>query len=367
MKVVFILPGLSTVPVGGYKIVFDYAEHLAARHNVQVHVIYHVTGADPLFSGWAARQAANARQTLKAIAVRSVLGRRMRWRSLDPRIETHLSISAAKQLGLGQDDVIIATAVQTAFAATRVATSTGARGYYFLQHVEDWPMGAEFLHRSYELPLEKIAVAPWIRDYCLGVGSAHCALVLNAVDASRFMPGPPLSERLKVGTLLAPDNPRKGTSVAIEVLNRLADVGVPAQSFGTCERPTDLDRRVEHYTNPPPAVLQEFYHRSRVFFCASSTEGFGLTPAEAALSGSAVASTRNGGVEAYGDGFVEFCNGSAEDITAAVLSAYRNSSAFEQRVQQGIVKLRKYTPEMAAARFAAIILGEHVPEAAASS
>ncbi|MCU1698750.1 MAG: glycosyl transferase, group 1 [Mycobacterium sp.] len=362
MKVVFILPGYSTVPIGGYKIVFDYAEQLAARHDVQVHVVYHPARVDIPSSGWVIRQAAKARQTLRATAVGAISGRRMRWRSLDPRIKTHLSVSAAARLGLDQDDVVIAGGVQTAFAAARIATNSGSSGYYFLQGVEDWLVGTEFLRRSYELPLEKIAVAPWIRDYCIRAGSSQCAVVLDAVDASRFTPGPPLAERIRVGTVLAPGNPQKGAPVAIEVLNRLADMGIPAQSFGTCRRPTGLDRRVQHYRDPQPAILQEFYHRSRVFFYASSIEGFGLPPAEAALSGAAVVSPRNGGVEAYGDGFVQFCSGTAEDITATVLSVYGNPAASERNVQQGIFKLGQYTPEMAAVRFAELILGKGLPE-----
>lgn len=361
MKVVFILPGYSTVPIGGYKVVFDYAEHLAARPDMQVHVIYHPSRVDLPSSGWMIRQVAKARQRLRATAVGAFSGRRMRWRTLDPRIKTHLSISAARRLGLDGDDAVIAGGVQTAFAAARIATNFGCRGYYFLQGVEDWLVGADFLRRTYGLPLEKIAVAPWIRDYCIRAGASQCAVVLNALDASSFTPGPPLTERLSVGTVIAPVNPQKGAPVAIEVLNRLADMGIPAQSFGTCRRPMDLDRRVQHYRDPQPAVLQDFYHKSRVFFFSSSLEGFGLPPAEAALSGAAVVSPRNGGVEAYGEEFVEFCSATAEDITEAVLSIYRNPAGFEENVRIGIDKLGKYTPDMAATKFAALILGKGLP------
>src|SRR3954462_7630501 len=86
MKVVFILPGYTKVPIGGYKIMFDYAEHVAAHHDVQVHVVYHPARVDIPSSGWVIRQAAKARQTVRALAVGAVSGRRMRWRSLDPRI-----------------------------------------------------------------------------------------------------------------------------------------------------------------------------------------------------------------------------------------------------------------------------------------
>lgn len=355
MKVVFVLPGYSRVPIGGYKIVFDYAENLARYPDVSVHVIYHPTLIDLPSSGYAIRQAARARQTIKALGTRITSGRNLRWRSLDPRIRTHLSMSAATKLALDEGDVVIATAAQTAFAAARVVAESGARGFYFLQHVEDWLVDAAYLHRTYELPLEKIAVAPWIRDYCVRNGFSPCSLVLNAVDSNKFSPGAPLSQRPYVGTLLAPGNPRKGTTVAVQVLNRIAELGIPTQSFGTCKRPSDLSFLVEHYDDPSPSSLQEFYHRSRVFFCASRTEGFGLAPAEAALSGAVVVSTRNGGVEAYGRGFVEFCGYSANDLTDTVRIAYAIPAELQPKVREGILSLSGYTPATAANRFAKVI------------
>lgn len=357
-QVVFILPGYSNVVIGGYKIVFDYAEHLAAKYDVRVHVVYHPSRIDLPRSSWALRQVAKARQRVKAATVRIVFRRQMTWRTLDSHVETHLSIASVKRLKLSGEDIVIATAAQTAFAAARLVEASGANGYYFLQHVEDWIADEDYLHGTYKLPLKKIAVAPWIRDYCISAGVRQCDIVLNAVDSSRFTPGPSLSKRPMVATLLAPGNPRKATDVAIDVLNRLAAMGIPAESFGTCKRPFGLDKRVTYHSSPAPALLNEVYHRSRVFFCASSSEGFGLTPAEAALSGSAIVSTRNGGVDAYGESFVKFCGATADEITAAVLSSYRDVAAAEHNVQQGIVELSQYTPEIAAEAFASIILGD---------
>lgn len=356
MKIVVILPGYSNKPIGGYKVAFDYAEHLACQTPVKVHILYQPIRTELPDAGWAGKKAAIARQTIHAAAVRAACGRHMCWRSLNPAISTHMSLSAIDKLGLNSSDAVIATAATTAFTAARIKSIYGARGFYFLQHVEEWLVGADLLQNSYELPLRKIAVAPWIREYLKRLGFSQCDVVMNAIDATDYTGGPPLAERFEVGTLLAPGNPEKGTPIAIEVLNRLAELRIPVQSFGTCKRPANLDRRVRHYSNPAPATLRDFYHRTKVFFCSSLTEGFGLAPAEAALSGAAVVSTRNGGVEAYGEGFVRFCDSTAAAITEAIIDVYRDPQILGPHFQQKVHEFGSYTPETAATNFAELIL-----------
>ncbi|NLI85923.1 MAG: glycosyltransferase family 4 protein [Propionibacterium sp.] len=361
MKIVFILPGYAYRPIGGYNVVFDYAEYLTANRAADVHVLYY-----PYQLGTPGRSLMSRfHSQFKQVVVRSLVKmsrrRELDWRALMPEVRTHSWKREIERLSLGAGDAVVATSPQTAHLAANLVHKTSARGFYFLQHVEDWDVELEFLHSTYRLPLELVAVAPWIRDYCASVSGRECHVVLNAVDAQKYAPGPPLSDRVCVGTLLTPSNARKRAGLAIAVLNDLSGMGIPCQSFGTCDRPRDLSPSVAHLSNPTHPELLHFYRTTRVFFCTSSTEGFGLAPAEAALCGCAVVSTRNGGVEAYGDDFVTFCGDTQEDIRNAVLEVYSRCESAQTQVERGIEQLAGYSPDDAAGAFADIVAPDLQP------
>lgn len=355
MRVVFVLPGYAFRPIGGYNVVYDYAEYLADSLGLETHVLYfpHELGTPgvSVFRRFRARLRQGSLHTL----VRGRRGRDVNWREPMPLIRSHLWRLSFGHLGLTNDDVVVATAPQTAHFVAEAVRLYGAKGAYFLQHVEDWSVGSEFLQATYRLPLKLVAVAPWIREYVMKTTGRQCEVVLNGVDALHFPRGPELVHRRSVGALLSPSIPHKRSDVAIEVLNEVSRRGIPCHSFGTCERPPNLSKDVLHVFDPSHEELVKFYQESRVFICTSSTEGFGLTPAEASLCGAAVVSTRNGGVEAYGEGFVTFCGNAVEEIVAAVLEVFSLDEGEQERVNIGIGRLADYSPGDAARAFAEFV------------
>lgn len=362
MRVVILLPGRATGPVGGFAIAYQYANRLSAEPEVEVHLIHdgfrlRYPGRRP-FKVFYAHLMENVYVGLGSAG----LSKFKPWARLDSRIVSHSSLSRVKNLSLNQEDVVIATAVETAGAAADLVRNSGCQGWYFLQHVEDWNVGSEYLNHTLRLPLKKVAVAPWIRDYCAALGES-CELVINAVDVDAFPLGEFGASRNSVSTLLSPGIPPKRTDIAIEVLNRLADLAIPAAAFGTHERPEGLDGRVSFIQRPSRSELLSLYQRSRVFFCVSETEGFGLTPAEATLAGCAVVSTNNGGVEAYGESFAVFTGVPDVDATlAAVAELMANPAEAQRRAITGRALLAAYTPAMAADRFTDLILGSRERE-----
>ncbi|PFG17463.1 glycosyltransferase involved in cell wall biosynthesis [Propionicimonas paludicola] len=357
MRVVFVLPGYATSPVGGYAIVHQYANYLSAINGVEVHIYY-----DQLRLSYPGKQLSTVaikhaiHSAYRALG-RTGLARFRPWESLDQRVQCHGSLAHLRRLRLSPADVLIATAVETAEFVTDAARRTGCSGWYFLQAIEDWGVGEPYLKQTMRLPLRKIAVAPWIRDYCLDVGEP-CELVMNAVDADGFPLGEFGPARSYACALLSPGIPRKRTDVAIQVLNRLAEAQVPAMAFGTCDRPAELDERVLFHQNPSRELLVSIYQRSRVFFCVSEQEGFGLTPVEATLCGSAVVSTNNGGVDSYGQSFVVFTGTPDVEVTVdAVRTLMDDPEAARLRALQGRAELQAYTPQRAAESFTDLILG----------
>ncbi|WP_257479005.1 glycosyltransferase family 4 protein [Acidipropionibacterium jensenii] len=281
------------------------------------------------------------------------------WARWDPRVKIESSLRALNKYQLGFKDVVVATSVETAKTAATIVLNHGCTGWYFLQHVETWSLGSTYLDETLHYPLHKVAVAPWIRDYCVRIGES-CEVVLNAVGTNGFPLGRHDSERRFVSTLLSPGIPLKRTDLGIKVLNILATRDYPATAFGTGPRPRDLDQRVQYKRKPTHKELVSLYQHSRVFFCMSQSEGFGLTPAEATLCGSAIVSTNNGGVEAYAESFAKFTGQpNVERTVSAIVELMQNPAEANLRAKRGRRVLLSYPPEAAAKKFADTVLGVH--------
>ncbi|WP_175415703.1 glycosyltransferase family 4 protein [Acidipropionibacterium jensenii] len=358
-----LLPGYSASPVGGYSVVYQYANYLCSLPDIQVVIVHDgfrlVNTIRPTPRRILSLIKGSLSFHLGKIGVRKFKP----WARWDPRIEVENSIRSLDDLRLGTNDLVLATAVETALTAELIAKTRGCAGWYFLQHVETWNYGREYLDNTIRSSLRKIAVAPWIRDYCADLGEP-CEVVLNAVDGESFPLGSFGPRRKLVSTLLSPGIPLKRTDIAIDVLNGLVGLGYPAAAFGAKPRPRSLDSRVVYKRLPDRLTLLDLYQRSRVFFCVSQTEGFGLTPAEATLAGAAIVSTNNGGVEAYAESFGRFTGEPDVGRTiAAVVDLMRNPEEARSRAERGREQLMSYTPENASKEFARILLEADPPKA----
>lgn len=357
MYVVFLLPGYARVPVGGYAVVYDYASFMSTVPGVDVVLVHDALRLMNPAPMTLRRRLSYVRGIAAYHLGRSRIPVCKPWFNLDPSIKVLTSLRQCEKLDLRGGDVVVATAVTTAETAYHIACEHGCAGWYFLQHVEDWDFGLPYLDETLRLPLRKVAVAPWIKDHCTDI-QQPCEVVPNGIDGTRFPLGSYGAERNLVTTLLNPGNPLKRTDIAVSVLNDLAGRGVKSAAFGVDERPATLDAGVTYRRRPSHPELVDLYQRSRVFFCVSETEGFGLTPAEATLAGAAVVSTNNGGVEAYARSFAVFTGEPDVDRTvSAVVTLMNDPQGARRRAMKGRQLLLGYPPEVAASRFADVILG----------
>lgn len=313
MRVTFVLPGFALRPVGGYKVVYQYADHLAARgHHVTV---LQMRPTKP----WDASRSRLHRAALRSV-YRLARGRRPGWFDLDRRVAV---LNAAVQApGLvPPSDVLVATSVGTAHFVDRVSRATSARGVYFLQHYEDFTTPAELVDETWRLPLHKIAVADWLAVHANELGE-NAVVVPNAPDLGRFVPGPPVDERTDGVLAMVSDQQWKRSDLVAEVMAAVAQAlpETELRTFGTCARPSDLPPQVQHVRDPSQAQLAELYRSARVFICASDYEGFGLPVAEAMASRTAVVSTDNGGVRSFAGAAVRYAPvGDGAALTARTL------------------------------------------------
>lgn len=315
MKIAIALPCSGRYPIGGFRIVYEHANRLAASgHDV---TIYHATNI-------AFRKLSYKRKLFYLLLfVRNKLGGMYKpstWFNLDPRVKTVCSMSIKIQQSR-EFDVAIATAWQT---AAPIAQSHAKRKYYFIQHFEDWDVDAGSVVTSWKLPLSKIAISRWLQRLIESHGEA-CQLVPNAVDTGFFRA---TFEDREPRSVLIQLHPKewKGSADALKAIKILRQRGeiVELLLFGI---PNDSDFTIDgpyrYVRNPSQDTLRALYRKAAVFVAASWTEGWGLTPHEAGACGAAIAATDI-------DGHREFL----EHDVSALLSPPRDPLALADNISR---------------------------------
>lgn len=352
-QVVFLLPGRPRRPVGGYKVVYAYANDLARRGNA-VHVVH----SPGFLDGEGSRPHPLARGKFATSLLLSRVSRitGTQWADLDSTI-TVMERLTPPQLSVGPGDLVIATAVQTMPYAARVAAATGARGVALIQGFETWSASTEVVEAAWRLPLFRIVVSPWLAERGRDLG-VETHLLRNAVRADDFPLGAPIEKRpFRVGSMLS-RQPSKRMDVAVAVFRRLRDLAPHIQgvAFGVKRRPRELPRYVEYVRSPSPDELARLYQGLRVYVSTSDTEGWGLPASEATMAGAAVVSTENGGTRsALGDSALYARPGDVDGLVRQVLMLVGDEDAAQLNATRGRARLAAYSFEDATDRLSRLL------------
>lgn len=291
MRVTFVLPGSGHIPVGGFKVVYEYANHLSTRgHQVTV-----VQTAQ--FDRDASRFA--KLKTGVRFLQRTLDGSyRPGWFPLKPEVKL-LWQTSADPSNLPDADVLIATAWQTAEWLTKVPEGKG-RGYYLIQHYETWSGPKTRVDATFRLGLHNLVIARWLQDKLRAQG-AEADYLPNGLDTAAFGVDVPLQTRGLHAMMLYHKADWKGSADGLRALE-LTKAQLPeltATLFGTPAPPEALPNWVRYERQPTPERLRALYNESAVFLATSWTEGWGLPGCEALLCGCALAATDVGGHREY--------------------------------------------------------------------
>ncbi len=283
--------------------------------------------------------------------------RRPEWFALDGKVRS-LTLPYIAPSAVPSCDVVVATEVQTANLVSAASRQSGSRGFYFIQHYEDWSAEPTFIDATWTLDLKKIVIAPWLKRHVESL-SQECELIPNGIDPDEFPAGGPTQDRPHTVCAMVSDVPWKRTDLVVKVLNDLVAKypEFSAVTFGTCERPEGLAEQITHVTTPSRETISHLYQSSRIYLCASDGEGWHLPPAEAMSSGCAVVSTDIGGVRAYADGTALFSAvGDSQALLENVDTLLSDPALCQSVATRGLLRMREYTPEKAASNFEAALL-----------
>lgn len=349
MKITFILPGLSRYPVGGYKVVYEYANYFAQRGN-QVSLVH----VEQVPSGHV-----KMRVHLKNIAIKlKIMGKdSISWFNFDKGV-TLKFISDFSESKIPDADVIIATAWYTASFVAKLSKNKG-RKYYFIQHYEIQHGNNDLVDDSWRLPLKKIVIATWLQKIGNRLG-VETEIIKNFVNHDEFFPTNSINRAPGI-SMLVHNESWKGSIEGIEVLKRVYKKypKVKIMLFGLPDRPSDIPQNWYYAQKATPKQLRErIYGQSTIFLFPSHKEGWGLTATEAMACGNALVSTNNGGIDDFGfNGKNAIIVGVRDEIGMenALCSLLSNTDVMREYQLESIRISNKLTLESSGEKFLKII------------
>jgi len=318
MKITFILPGGAHNPSGGFKIVYEYANHLSrAGHKITlIHPAY--VGSAIERHPVSALRRALSRYISRLLTLRWKPGR---WFTLENNIDIHW-IPLIHPAFIPDADAIIATLWLTAEQVHKLPASKGKK-FYLVQGIETWGGADDQVIQTWKLPLKKIAISRWIQNELRQAGE-ESTYIPNGLDFEKFGRDTPITERHPNHiSMLYSTLPVKGSKdgIAALIAAKKESPDISAELFGVPSRPDDLPEWIIYHQTPTQPELRSIYNRCSIFIAPSLSEGWGLTASEAMQCGAAVIATRIGGHE-------EFCI----DMQTAILCDPGNTETMKNAI-----------------------------------
>ncbi|MEX0381020.1 glycosyltransferase family 4 protein [Leuconostoc sp. MS02] len=289
MKIQFVLPPNYNQAVGGYKIVFQYANWLSDRgHDVH---IYFMLLDEPIVISL-------VRQIKRKLLGQSTINNTLTWYKLSEKVTMHYNVSH-RVIESISDGILVATFFKTAKNILNANVLKNDK-YYLIQDYEIFAGSQKDVDTTWRYDLKKIVISEWLlkKSEELGVSAE---LVPNFIDDAEFYPVQLLNEN-PIVSMLWHENPRKKSILGLEAI-KLAKKQIPnlkAIFFGKGKAPADFPNWITYYQNATITQLREkIYGQSTLYLMTSDFEGWGLTAMEAMAVNIPVISTENGGIRNF--------------------------------------------------------------------
>lgn len=318
MRITLVLSSFPLQPVGGFRVVYEYANRLAGRgHDVSV--------VHP--RGLVAFPPKNVYRWLRRTAARCVdlcFPPRVDWQPIDARVRM-LYVPDLRPCWMPPGDAIFATFWHTAELIMEYPDTKGEK-FYLIQDFEPWIGPKDRLEATWRLPLKKVAVSRWLYEKVRGVGVSQRDVVHIpiGIDHQRFRIAQGSSRGAGTIAMYYGLYGYKAPEDGLEALRRIKarNPHSTVTIFGhTDVRPNQIPSWAVCKGHVSERELVRIYNASQIFICSSLAEGFALPSAEAMACGCAVASTDCGGIREF-----------AEHEVTALLSPPRDPEALARNI-----------------------------------
>ena len=293
MKINFLLPSPPWIPVGGYRVVYEYANRLAEKnHEISVIHASHLKIKDLPIKR-------RIKEFVGHCFFKSVRPS-INWQSINPKVKI-LYVWQPILKNISDADAIFATSWQTAEYVNDYGPEKGKK-YYLVMDFDPWLGSYEELLRTWKMPFRKITISAWLTGKVVSGGVTDVYMVPIGIDFSRFKLINPIENRSGMISIMFHRALYKDIKTGIKALeickNNFPDIKVFA--FGPDKsKPDLLQEWIIYYGRLSDEKLVRLYNETSIFVSSSIAEGFSLPPAEAMACGCAVVATDCGGIRDY--------------------------------------------------------------------
>lgn len=296
MKINFLLPVISSVPVGGLKVVYEYSNKMASD-GIEVSIIYPMV----LRFDKAAKNSFFLTLRMKRkVIIKKIIKKYFRrvWFKLNPSVREIL-VPCLKEKFIPEADITFATAWETAEWLNTYSSEKGKK-MYLIQAYEDWSGTKEQVDATWKMPFQKIVITRWLKEYATSL-KQHSVIVHNGLDFNMYFINHPIEKR-NSNQLIMLNHYASGKGsedgISAVVLAKERNPAIELILFGTKPRPKNIPSWIEYHQKP--SNLKDLYNRAAIFVSPSWAEGWALPPAEAMQCGCTCVLTDIGGHREYG-------------------------------------------------------------------
>lgn len=292
-QVVFILPSGSARPIGGHKVVFEYANKLI-EDGFKVSIVM------PAVLKW--KEISFQKKIFGILRYVYFNFKKNRylpysWFNLNKKINIFWCLNLSEK-NIPKSDYIFATACETAEYVAEYNKDKGEK-FYLIQSHENWAMEEKRLYATYKKPMKKIVISKFLKNL-IDQYDKNNTYIENGLDNTKFFKIENIKkEKNTLMMLYHSDEKVKQSKKALHILEKLKIkyIDLKLILFGLPERPKDLPEWIEYHKMPKQDLLVQLYNRAQIFISPSLIEGWALPPAEAMLSGTCVCVTNIPGHE----------------------------------------------------------------------
>lgn len=345
MRVTFVLPHATNVPIGGYKAVYEFSNGLVEMgHKVSIVLPWVM---DPLPG------LANAlKSNLRPLMYRFRPPIKIDCFRIDPRVNL-IICSDLSQRWVPDADFVVATSWATARFVLGYGAAKGKK-LYLVQHLETFGGPPDEVVATWKMPLQKLTISKWLSEFAVSLGQTSIPIRVG-VDLDEFGSDAPIAGRKRIASMLYGKSEVKAGDVGLKALaivrRRLPDLQV--RLFGNDESPT-LPEWMTYERSVPASRLRQIYNESAVFVHPSISEGWPAPPVEAMACGAAVAGAENPGFMDYakpGETALTCAPGDYDALAERIHTLLTNDVLRESIAAAGLLEAQRHSWSAAQAVF----------------
>ena len=354
-SIVILYPGLKDKPIGGLKVIYDYANRLASD-NFNVNIIY-----ASFFEHIYPKTFDKLRCILKHLYLKQIRRRKKcSWYHLDKRIKETFVWEYSSN-NIPDADIYISTAVSTVDYMMRYAQKDKSK-FYFIQDYENFIYNNDsYILNTYKLGCTKIVISNWLKDIVEKITEKKVYIVPNGFDHNLYKLIIPIEDKNKFQiSMLYHKREAKDIQTGINAL-KIVKRHIPeliVNMFGVYDRPKELPEWIRYYKNPTHEKHLEINNTSAIYLGSSKKEGWGLTIGEAMMCGQAVVCTDNLGYKEMAvDGINALISpiGNAELLAENTIRLIKNDELRHLIAKKGLEMIKDFDIEKSYESFNNII------------